>query len=159
MVDKAKIKLIHAKVRARLFNPEIDLECFSSSEQELLDKYGSWMESLSNRKIEPYTDEQERFIEVANRKIEPRSDFECLWIKYLNAVNQHKESETKRVMSMVESGALSVIRLNLILVNRNKFNFTDADLERINEEIQRQNQKPHGLSENSFITYSNTDGQ
>lgn len=115
------------------------------------------MESLSNRGIDPYTNEQVRFVEVANREKEPRTGFECLWIKYLDAVKQHKDSKTKRIISLVESGSLSVTRLNLILDNKNKFNFTDADLEKIYEEIQRQ--KPHGLTTDSFVTYSNTDGQ
>ncbi len=50
-------------------------DIFSEEELKIINKYGAWMEALADRKIEPITPEQKRFVEVSIGNAEPKSEF------------------------------------------------------------------------------------
>ena len=62
---------------------------FSEEELKIINKYGAWMEALADRKIEPITPEQKRFVDVSIGIAEPKSVYEKIWMKIFHARNDH----------------------------------------------------------------------
>jgi len=62
---------------------------FSEEELKIINKYGAWMEALVDRKIEPITPEQKRFVDVSIGIAEPKSEYEKIWMKIFYARNNH----------------------------------------------------------------------
>ena len=56
-------------------------------ELKIINKYGAWMEALADRKIEPITPEQKRFVDVSVGIAEPKSEYEKIWRKIPQARN------------------------------------------------------------------------
>lgn len=81
MTDKEKHK---AFIKT---NGAFQIDCkpniFSSGEIEILKKYGCWFKALCDGSLNPITDVQNRFIQVAKGEIEPFSLEEKTWFKYL----------------------------------------------------------------------------
>lgn len=72
-------------------------------------------------------------------------------------VEEHQRVERDQIMSLVRNQALSYERLRLVLDNSSRFGFSKDDLDTINNELERT--RPHGVSPDSFVVYSTTDGQ
>ena len=68
-------------------NGPFEIDCkpniFSTDEIEILKKYGCWFKALCDGTLNPVTDLQIRFIQVAKGEIEPFSLEEKAWFKYL----------------------------------------------------------------------------
>ena len=62
---------------------------FSEEELKIINKYGAWMEALVDRKIEPITPEQKRFVDVSIGIAEQKSEYENIWMKIFYARNNH----------------------------------------------------------------------
>jgi len=62
---------------------------FSEEELKIINKYGAWMEALVDRKIEPITPEQKRFVDVSIGIAEQKSEYEKIWMKIFYARNNH----------------------------------------------------------------------
>lgn len=54
---------------------------FSHEEQQILLRYGCWMEALATGVIRPVTPAEERFLLVDRGQLEPESKYELAWIK------------------------------------------------------------------------------
>ena len=59
----------------------ISTTCFSEEEKNILTEYGSWMEALTKKLIEPTSSAQEQFIRVFKGEIDPNTKFEKVWMK------------------------------------------------------------------------------
>ena len=88
-----------------------DLKCsrapFSDEEALVLEKYGTWLSALANGDIQPESEEQREFIEVANeyRKMEfskaidcfqatpPKHSLQHAWIKYLMRLRWERDNQ------------------------------------------------------------------
>lgn len=147
----------HRTAKKRAFQPSIALDSFIDEEQTLLKKYGAWMDALAKGEIEPYTPEQSHFVAVANQEENPVTKFELVWKKYCQLAHQHQQIERNRILDLVCNHQLSYERLRLILDNASKFGFCKEELNLINEELTRA--YPRGVSADSFVVFSTTDGQ
>lgn len=147
----------HRTARRRSFQPSITLDGFLDEEQTLLKKYGAWMDALAKGEIEPYTQEQSHFVAVANQEENPVTRFELVWKKYCQLVHQHQQIERNRILDLVRNHQLSYERLRLVLDNASKFGFCKDELNLITEELTRA--YPRGVSADSFVVFSTTDGQ
>lgn len=54
-------------------------------EEEILDRYGHWLDALAKGVIPPCTEEQQRFVMAARGFRVPQSRFEIAWAKTLTA--------------------------------------------------------------------------
>lgn len=54
---------------------------FTSSERDLLTRYGRWMEGLATGRLAAVTPEQQRFVKAARGECDPLTDFEQVWAK------------------------------------------------------------------------------
>ena len=80
-------------------------DIFSEEELKIINKYGAWMEALADRKIEPITPEQKRFVEVSIGNAEPKSEFEKIWIKIFHArkiVLNEQESSIRNIPQKIK---------------------------------------------------------
>lgn len=82
------LKLISQKGK---FKMDCSEAIFSNEEREIIEKYGNWFKALISGELEPYTEKQKLFIEVAKGKREPISIEEKTWFKY----TKRKEIEEK----------------------------------------------------------------
>jgi len=77
-----------------------DSKYLTRLERELLKKRGRWLQALVDRKIEPYTKRQRRFIRVAEGKAAAESFYEVAWTKFQlesrSKASQPTESGVKR---------------------------------------------------------------
>jgi len=60
-------------------------------EYDIVDCYWRWMEALAHGELEPYTDEQRRFVKVANGEEQPVNIYESVWIKVHQAFEKRDE--------------------------------------------------------------------
>lgn len=127
--------LAHRWERKKAFHADVKLIGFSRKEKEQLEKYGAWMQALASGLLQPYTQEQQRFIDVTKEIEVPISTFEILWVKYAHSVNMHKQSETKKIMGVVNKGILSYEQLQSIVDNFSKFSFSDDEKKRIQDRM------------------------
>lgn len=56
---------------------------FNTEEIEILKKHGNWFKALTDGTLQPITDLQNRFVQVAKGELEPFSLEEKAWFKYL----------------------------------------------------------------------------
>ena len=70
---------------------------FSEEELKIINKYGAWMEALADRKIEPITPEQKRFVDVSAGIAEPKSEYEKIWMKIFYARNNHLNGQKNTI--------------------------------------------------------------
>lgn len=68
--------------RQRDFQPRCSLSIFTSDEIDYLVRWGHWMQALAEGLIEPVTDAQRRFVEVASDRAESSTAPESLWWRY-----------------------------------------------------------------------------
>ena len=72
---------------------------FSKNDLKIINKYGAWMEALSEGILQPITKDQKRFIDFSNGGVKPKNEYEEIWIKILNArkifSNENKEARRK----------------------------------------------------------------
>lgn len=73
------------------FKIDCKVAIFGEDEIEILEKYGHWFKALISGELEPYTEKQKLFIEVAKGEREPISIEEKTWFKY----TKRKEIEEK----------------------------------------------------------------
>jgi uncharacterized protein len=66
------------------FYIDCSLTIFNEEERESLEKYGYWFQALQEGSLDPFTDRQRRFIQVANNQEAPFSIEEWAWLKYIN---------------------------------------------------------------------------
>lgn len=71
----------------KLLNVKFHIGCsnaiFNKEELELLEKYGSWLEALYLRKINPITKKQEHFLEEIESDSMPENKLSRTWYKYI----------------------------------------------------------------------------
>ncbi len=127
--------LAHRWERKKVFHADVKLIGFSRKEKEQLEKYGAWMQALASGLLQPYTQEQQRFIDVTKEIEAPISAFEALWVKYVHSVKMHKQSETKKIMGVVNKGILSYEQLQAIVDNSSKFSFSDDEKKKIQDRM------------------------
>lgn len=65
---------------------------FSNDEIEILEKYGHWFAALEDGTLEPLTEKQRLFVEVANGLKQPYSLEEVTWFKYCKRKQIEEES-------------------------------------------------------------------
>jgi len=85
---EAHLKLVTQKGK---FKMDCSLAIFNTEEREILEKYGHWFKALISGELEPYTEKQRLFIEVAKGERQPVSVEEKTWFKY----TKRKEIEEK----------------------------------------------------------------
>ena len=76
---------------------------FDPNEVKMLRRYGHWLEALASWEIEPFTREQERFVEVAHGELEPESEFERLWLKLIEWKEEQRLTEWNREKKEAEA--------------------------------------------------------
>ncbi len=69
--------------RSEEFHIDCNSIIFNLDEIEILKKYGHWFKALCDGILQPVTDLQHRFVQVAKGEIEPFSMEEKAWFKYL----------------------------------------------------------------------------
>ena len=77
---------------------------FSEEELKIINKYGAWMEALADRKIEPITPEQKRFVDVSVGIAEPKSEYEKIWMKIIHARNDHSYVKYQKISKIIWIG-------------------------------------------------------
>jgi uncharacterized protein len=93
MKDKAEhIKYLKSKGD---FNINCCNSIFSNYEIEILKKYGNWFLGLTNGDLKPFSESQERFLQVANDKRKPETEMEKTWFKYLGRQKLEVENPEK----------------------------------------------------------------
>ena len=60
---------------------DLVLPRLSPREERMLTRYGFWLEALAEGKIQPMTEEQQRFVMVARGIQLPLSRYEIAWVK------------------------------------------------------------------------------
>lgn len=65
-----------------LFHIDCDTKIFSQEELEIIEKWGHWFIALVSGELKPFTESQEKFIEVMKGEIGPNSLEEKAWFKY-----------------------------------------------------------------------------
>ena len=83
---------------------------FSEEELNIINKYGAWMEALADRKIEPITPEQKRFVEVSIGIEEPKSKYEKIWMKIFQARNDRFYLKYKKKSKIIWDEQKNAIR-------------------------------------------------
>ena len=66
----------------------------------LLENYGAWMEALVNNTIQPLTEAQRRFVEVANGDRNEATRFEKAWTNLLIAKNRNRTDLIRREIQL-----------------------------------------------------------
>jgi uncharacterized protein YifE (UPF0438 family) len=72
----------HINARRRPYSVACDKSIFDEDELELLSRYGSWLEALTTGKLVPYSDAQQRFVDMHRGRAAPLSKYEKVWYKY-----------------------------------------------------------------------------
>jgi uncharacterized protein YifE (UPF0438 family) len=78
---------------------------FTGQERALLERYGRWLEALALGAIEPITEEQRRFVQVARGECPPLTSFEAAWTKECRA--RAAAGEPQRIGPLEAAGCLS----------------------------------------------------
>lgn len=78
----SKEKHLKYITRCGPFKVDCSHEIFSPEELEILKKYGHWFHALTSGALEPYTDLQREFVQVAKGHKDPFSAEEKAWFKY-----------------------------------------------------------------------------
>ena len=66
------------------------IDSLSQDEEDLVHRYGHWMNALASGELDPITEDQKRFVSVCQGNEEPITKFEIAWMKYL------RQKEEKR---------------------------------------------------------------
>ncbi len=72
---------------------------------------------------------------------------------------KNQKIERDRIMNLVHNHLLSHDRLQLVLDNSSKLGLSKDERDIINKQLEKMKSITNGLSLNSFVIYSNTDGQ
>jgi uncharacterized protein YifE (UPF0438 family) len=73
---------LHKHYLRLTFRPAVDLSFLAPEAQEAIVKYGTWFDALMRGVLEPYTEAQEKFIEVCKGKRPAETLFERSWVRY-----------------------------------------------------------------------------
>ena len=103
-MDQAKENEDHLKYLGQPISDINSLrKIFSEEELKIINNYGAWMEALVDRKIEPITPEQKRFVDVSIGIAEPKSEYEKIWMKIFQGGNDRfylKYKKNQRLSGM-----------------------------------------------------------
>ena len=78
-----------------IFDIRIELSTLYTEQIDFLKQYGHWLEALSNGTLQPFTNLQKAFIEVANKKCNPITPEEKVWFTYCFRVEYVKRNGFK----------------------------------------------------------------
>ena len=84
--DEPDNKSEHKASLREMFRPLVDVSALSASEQQLLAKYGAWLEKLMIGYLRPLSEAQLRFSQVCTGALAAETAFELAWGKYLKLV-------------------------------------------------------------------------
>ena len=85
---KMKIPEEHRKLLRQKLDVDASGDSLASLEAEDIEKFGAWLRGLESGKIQPYTENQKRFIEACEGKRIPTLPLEILWIKYRQVLKE-----------------------------------------------------------------------
>lgn len=77
---------LHKDRLRQKFRPLVMSTGISAAEEQLLLKYGRWLEGLMLGELTPISEAQNRFILVCNHELEPQTPYELAWVNYLKMV-------------------------------------------------------------------------
>jgi uncharacterized protein YifE (UPF0438 family) len=93
---------LHKRYVRRRFHPECRLEGFPAQEIEVIERYGSWLEALMKETIQPFTEDQKRFIAMCKGERKAESMFEVIWRKYrLEVLYNEDYNEALRMEQLI----------------------------------------------------------
>lgn len=84
--------------------------CANEKLREIVGRYGVWLEGLATGALEPMTDAQRRFVQVAKGLESATTEFELAWLAYTDEQRQHEQFQAEQM----EYGRLWAKELNAI---------------------------------------------
>lgn len=112
MTDRERIQL---RLIGNGYTPRIDLSGWTDEDRAVLHKYGAWFEALGNGEVEPSTEAQRHFAQVAYGLAAPTTKYEAIWRRYLVARKQ--ESVLGQGAFVDEAASRRISQLNVELRN------------------------------------------
>lgn len=163
---------LHRVLLRTPFRIAFDVPDLGQNDVQLLRNHGTWLQALSEGRVEPFTLAQVRFLKVVAGELAPTSRHETIWVKYLTARKRHlevqsaelerqyiaaKASRTQKVRPLIERRTLSYNRLQRLLDSALEFDFTAEEIESIKSQLAAAAEKIRWSG--AQVVYSATDGQ
>jgi len=125
----------HRSVHRRRFRDLGSWDGLTERERALLARHGAWLQALAARELRPITAQQERFVHVCEGQAEPVSEFELAWVKYEANRRAFLLAERHRLVELALNDRLTVLQLEQILNNAERFNFSAEEVNVFNSQL------------------------
>lgn len=132
-----------------------DLQGMTDDERLLIRRHGTWLSALAHKRINPTTQAQIDFVQVATGARPAATEYERVWLKYC----EERRAQNDRLKELIYSRTLKFEQLIKIESTLQDLALSPEAVNELGKQIEESRRNRSLLGPNAFIVYSSTDGQ